>query len=84
MGERRGAHRVLVRKLKERDNLENLGLSGKIILKCIFKKWVGRAWTGLIWLRIGTGGGVCYYCYYYFLLARDGNESPQNDFSFAF
>ena len=21
------------------------------------KKWDGEAWTGLIWLRIGTGGG---------------------------
>jgi hypothetical protein len=24
---------------------------------CIFRKWDGRAWTGLIWLRIGTGEG---------------------------
>ena len=23
----------------------------------IFKKWDGGAWTGLIWLRVGTGGG---------------------------
>jgi len=28
----------------------------KIILKWIFGKWDG-AWTGLIWLRIGTDGG---------------------------
>jgi len=26
-------------------------------LKWICKKWDG-AWTGLIWLRIGTGGGL--------------------------
>jgi hypothetical protein len=26
------------------------------ILRWIFKKWDGGAWTGLIWLRIGTGG----------------------------
>jgi hypothetical protein len=38
--------------------LEHLGADGRIILKCILKKPVGRAWTGLIWLRIGTGGGI--------------------------
>jgi len=29
----------------------------RIILKWIIKKWDEEAWTGLIWLRIGTGGG---------------------------
>jgi hypothetical protein len=29
-----------------------------IILKRIFRKWDMRAWTGLIWLRIGTDGGL--------------------------
>jgi hypothetical protein len=24
----------------------------------VLKYWDGRAWTGLIWLRIGTGGGL--------------------------
>jgi len=23
-----------------------------------FKNWRSEAWTGLIWLRIGTGGGL--------------------------
>jgi len=35
-------------------------VDGRIILRCIFRKrnWgVGEAWTGLIWLRIGTRGG---------------------------
>jgi hypothetical protein len=27
-------------------------------IKTVFKKWDGKAWTGLIWLRIGTGGGL--------------------------
>jgi hypothetical protein len=33
-------------------------LDGRIILKWNFKKWDGRARTGLIWLRIGTRGGL--------------------------
>jgi hypothetical protein len=36
----------------------SVALDGRIILKWIFKKWDGEAWTGLIWLRIGTGGGL--------------------------
>jgi hypothetical protein len=43
--------------LKERDHLEDQVEDGKIILRWIFRKWYVRAWTGSIWLRIGTGGG---------------------------
>jgi hypothetical protein len=57
MGDRRGAYRVLVGDLMERDHLEDLGIDGRIILKWIFKMWDGEAWTGLLWLRIETGGG---------------------------
>jgi hypothetical protein len=32
-------------------------VDGRIVLKRIFKNWDG-AWTGLSWLRIGTGGGL--------------------------
>ena len=39
---------------KERDHLEGLGLNGGIILKSVYEKQDARAWTGLIWLRIGT------------------------------
>jgi hypothetical protein len=41
--------------LRERDHLEEPDVDGNIILRCIFSSWDG-AWTGLIWLRIGTGG----------------------------
>jgi hypothetical protein len=36
-----------------------LKVDGRIILKWIFKSAEGEAWTGLIWVKIGTGGGVC-------------------------
>jgi len=41
--------------LKERDHLEDLRVDARIILRWIFQK---RAWTGLVWIRIGTGGGL--------------------------
>jgi hypothetical protein len=43
--------------LREGGHLEDPGTDGTIILTRIFKKWDG-AWTGLIWRRIGTGGGL--------------------------
>jgi hypothetical protein len=38
--------------------LEDLGVDEIIILKWIFQTLDGEAWTGLIWLRIGTGVGI--------------------------
>jgi hypothetical protein len=38
---------------KERENLKDLCVHGRIILKWILKRWFGRVWTGFIWLRIG-------------------------------
>jgi hypothetical protein len=43
--------------LREGDHLGDQGVDEKIILKRIFKTWDG-AWTGLSWLRIGTGRGL--------------------------
>jgi len=40
--------------MKARGHLENLSVDGRTVLKCILKKWDGRVWTGLIWLRIGA------------------------------
>jgi hypothetical protein len=34
------------------------GVDGRIILKWIFERLGVGAQTGLIWLRIGTGGGL--------------------------
>jgi len=52
----RGVYRVLVGKPGERDHWGDPGLDGRIILRCIFRKWDVVVWTGLSWLRIGTGG----------------------------
>ena len=43
--------------LKGRDHLEDPSVYGRIILRWIFKKWDVGAWTGSMWLRIGTVGG---------------------------
>jgi hypothetical protein len=38
--------------------LENLGVEWKIILKCILEKKGRKVWTGCLWLRIRTIGGL--------------------------
>jgi hypothetical protein len=51
------AYRGLVGKPQGKNHLKDRGVDGRIVLKWIFNKWNG-ACTGLIWLRIGTDGGL--------------------------
>jgi hypothetical protein len=57
MGERRGAYRALVAKPEERRPLGRPRRRWKHNIKMDLREvgW-GGAWTGSIWLRIGTGG----------------------------
>jgi hypothetical protein len=43
---------------KERDHWEDQDIGGWTILKWILKRQDGMLWIGLIWLRIGTCGGL--------------------------
>jgi hypothetical protein len=57
MEERRGANRILVGRPEGKRPLGRPRRRWKDNIKWLFKTWDGEgAWTGLIWLRIGTGG----------------------------
>jgi len=36
--------------------LEDLGVDGRIILKCTINKWDEEVWIELMWVGIETGG----------------------------
>jgi hypothetical protein len=50
-------HTIPKENLKERDNYGDLGVDGRIILKCKL-----RVWTEFNWLRIGSSSGLMWAC----------------------
>jgi hypothetical protein len=57
MGEERGVYRVLVGKPEGNRPLGRPRRRWEDNIRMIIKKWHVGVWTGLGWLRIGTGGG---------------------------
>jgi hypothetical protein len=57
VGEGRGVYRVLVGKPEEKRPVRRPGRRWEDYIRWIFRKWDVGEWTGLRWLRIGTGGG---------------------------
>jgi hypothetical protein len=47
---------MLVGKPEGKELLGDLGVDGRIILKCMLKELDARVWDGFIWLLIGSGG----------------------------
>jgi hypothetical protein len=59
IGVRRGMHvGYWWESQKERDHFKNQDADEWTILKYILDRQDGMAWTGSIWLRIGTTGGL--------------------------
>jgi len=57
MGEERGCIGSWWGNRRERDQRGDLGVDRWIILGWNSRRWDVGIWTGLGWLRIGTGGG---------------------------
>jgi len=55
-GDERPTQGFLWGNLMERDHLEDPSIDERIIFRWSEVGWVGGAWPGLIWLRVGTGG----------------------------
>jgi hypothetical protein len=53
----REVYRVLVWKPERKRPIGRPRVDGRKIFRWIFRNWDVGVWTGLIWLRIGTGGG---------------------------
>ena len=57
LSEERGRKGYWLGNHRERDHLEDLGVGGWIILGWICTRWDVGMLSGLLWPRIGTGGG---------------------------
>jgi hypothetical protein len=57
MGEKRNAYRILLGKPEGNRPLGRPRLRWEDNIKMALQKLDGVVWAGLIWLRIGTGGG---------------------------
>jgi hypothetical protein len=57
-GEKRNAYRILEGNPEGKSHWEDQDVGGWTILKWILERLDGIVWTGSIWLRIGTSGGL--------------------------
>jgi len=44
--------------LKGRVNSEVVGIDWRVIIEWIIENWDEKLWTEIIWLRLGTSGGL--------------------------
>jgi hypothetical protein len=58
MGTMRNTYKILVGNSEGKRPLRRPRSGGRIILKWILEKYGWMVWTGFIWLRIRTGGGL--------------------------
>jgi hypothetical protein len=49
---------------KERDHLEERGIDGRMGLEWILGRLVGGVWSGFVWFRVGTGGGLSTFVFW--------------------
>jgi hypothetical protein len=54
----KNAYKLSLENKEGRDHSEDEGVGGKIILEWILEKQCHKVWTGCIWFRIGTTGGL--------------------------
>jgi hypothetical protein len=57
MGKERNPYMILVGNPEGKRPLGRPKRRWRIILRWILERWDRVVWTGLIWLRLGTGGG---------------------------